>query len=285
MYLFPSINSETGDASHIVRLLTSNTGKRVMADGIVRRKYGRWNPVPKEIHKEVGLKYNSGITASELEKEYGFKKTVIYKILEKNGVKRRSGKDYCKQSAGREQEMIALYKTGLSAANTGKQFGVCEATILYVLRKFGVDVRRPGIHDVTKSHLWKGGISKTKDYDIFKQRKYRKIKKNSDPLYKLRTVLRSRIGSLFYRQRNQWKKNRKTCEFLGADWTTVFNHIEAQFQEGMNWKNHGYGKDKWHVDHKIALAKATTQEELEKLFHYTNLQPLWQIENQKKGAR
>jgi 5-methylcytosine-specific restriction endonuclease McrA len=42
----------------------------------------------------------------------------------------------------------------------------------------------------------------------------------------------------------------------------------------------------WHVDHVIPLSSAKSkEEELEKLYHYTNLQPLWAIENIRKGSR
>lgn len=48
----------------------------------------------------------------------------------------------------------------------------------------------------------------------------------------------------------------------------------------MSWENHGlFG---WHIDHKIPLSSAKDEEELKKLCHYTNLQPLWAIDNIKK---
>jgi hypothetical protein len=60
-------------------------------------------------------------------------------------------------------------------------------------------------------------------------------------------------------------------------------HLEKQFKEGMTWDNHGmYG---WHIDHIIPLSSATTEEELYKLCHFTNLQPLWAEENLSKGNR
>lgn len=51
----------------------------------------------------------------------------------------------------------------------------------------------------------------------------------------------------------------------------------------MNWDNRGlYG---WHIDHIIPLSSAKTEEEVYKLCHYTNLQPLWAKENLSKGNK
>ena len=68
---------------------------------------------------------------------------------------------------------------------------------------------------------------------------------------------------------------------LGADYETAFNHIESRFKDGMTWDNQG----EWHIDHIVPLASATTEEELIKLCHYTNLQPLWAEDNLKKGDK
>jgi hypothetical protein len=49
----------------------------------------------------------------------------------------------------------------------------------------------------------------------------------------------------------------------------------------MTWDNQG----KWHIDHIIPLSSGNTEEEIIKLCHYTNLQPLWAIDNMKKGSK
>jgi hypothetical protein len=54
-------------------------------------------------------------------------------------------------------------------------------------------------------------------------------------------------------------------------------HLEKQFKDGMSWENHSlFG---WHIDHIIPLSSAESDDELKKLCHYTNLQPLWAKEN------
>jgi hypothetical protein len=49
----------------------------------------------------------------------------------------------------------------------------------------------------------------------------------------------------------------------------------------MSWDNHG----EWHIDHIIPLSSAKNESDLYKLFHYTNLQPLWAFDNLSKGNK
>ena len=41
----------------------------------------------------------------------------------------------------------------------------------------------------------------------------------------------------------------------------------------------------WQIDHIIPLSSAITKEEIYKLCYYTNLQPLWKIDNIKKSNK
>lgn len=111
------------------------------------------------------------------------------------------------------------------------------------------------------------------------RRKYKKSKRESDPLFKLRHNLSNRTSAAF--RNRSWNKNSKTQEMLGADYETAFNHIESRFKQGMSWDNFG----EWQIDHIIPLASAKTEKELIQLCHYTNLQPLWANENIKKGNK
>jgi hypothetical protein len=62
-------------------------------------------------------------------------------------------------------------------------------------------------------------------------------------------------------------------------------HLESQFLPGMSWSNHG----KWHIDHIRPQAsfnfKSPEDKEFKECWALSNLQPLWAIDNFKKGDR
>ena len=79
-------------------------------------------------------------------------------------------------------------------------------------------------------------------------------------------------------RRNSYTKNSKTYEILGCTFEEFKQHLESKFELWMNWDNHGlyngienYG---WDVDHIIPISTATTEEDVIRLNHYSNLQPL-----------
>jgi len=78
-------------------------------------------------------------------------------------------------------------------------------------------------------------------------------------------------------------KNNTTFEIVGGTPEIIKEHIEKQFRDGMTWDNYGFRG--WHIDHIIPLSSANTEEEVYKLCHYTNLQPLWANENYKKSNK
>lgn len=78
-----------------------------------------------------------------------------------------------------------------------------------------------------------------------------------------------------------FRKTKSITEFVGCNLNDFKKYLESQFQERMTWDNYG----KWHVDHKVPLVTANTEEEIYKLNYYTNLQPLWAEDNLKKGGR
>lgn len=123
-------------------------------------------------------------------------------------------------------------------------------------------------------------LSKQKEL-ISKNTLYTRNRRKTDPLYKTIGTLRCRTRIIFTEK--GLKKRSKTSVMLGVSFDKVKEHLEKQFKEGMTWENHGrYG---WHIDHIIPLSFAKNEEELINLCHYTNLQPLWAIDNIRKGNK
>ena len=58
-------------------------------------------------------------------------------------------------------------------------------------------------------------------------------------------------------------------------------YIETLFVDGMSWGNYG----EWEIDHIYPLGKTENQEDYEKYFYYTNLQPLFKKDNRDKGSK
>lgn len=106
------------------------------------------------------------------------------------------------------------------------------------------------------------------------------VKKYSQKLdVKLKNNLRHRIYMFLISVSKV--KNKKTEEILGCSFMFVKEYLEFKFTKGMSWENYG----KWHIDHIIPLSSAKTDEEIYKLCHYTNLQPLWGEDNLRKGNK
>jgi hypothetical protein len=99
----------------------------------------------------------------------------------------------------------------------------------------------------------------------------------NNPIEKMKNILRTRI--YYFLKSKKVNKSKKTEALLGCSYDKVKEHLEALFSKGMDWNNHG----KWHIDHIIPLDSANNEEEINKLFHYTNLQPLWALDNYKKS--
>lgn len=110
--------------------------------------------------------------------------------------------------------------------------------------------------------------------EIINQNYYTKLKTNIGA--RLIHNLRCRL----YRVLKQ-KKTFSFSKSIGCSVADLRAHLEAKFSPGMTWENYG----KWNIDHIYPLSKAKNQEHLKTLNHYTNLQPLWQPVNLKKGNR
>jgi len=81
------------------------------------------------------------------------------------------------------------------------------------------------------------------------------------------------------------RKVGKTMELAGCSLEDLMKHLESKFAEGMTWEN--YGIKGWHIDHIRPCASFDLEdpEEQKKCFHWSNLQPLWAVDNLKKSDK
>ena len=72
---------------------------------------------------------------------------------------------------------------------------------------------------------------------------------------------------------------------LGCSVDQLKVYIESKLLSGMSWNN--YALHGWHLDHIRPLASfdLSDPEQFKQAVHYTNLQPMWAVDNLKKGAR
>ncbi len=107
-------------------------------------------------------------------------------------------------------------------------------------------------------------------------------RKERDANFRIMCKLRSSIGTTIKRYTGRQKAH-KTTELIGCSIEFFRGWIESKFQQGMTWDNHG--KLTWHIDHKIPCAEFDLRDpaQQKQCFHYTNLQPLWALDNLRKS--
>jgi len=103
----------------------------------------------------------------------------------------------------------------------------------------------------------------------------------NDPEYRIRHNLRMRMN----RAVKGIAKSSDTMDILGCTIEEFRLHLERLFTDGMSWAN--YGIDGWHIDHikPCAAFDMSKEEDQMACFHYTNMQPLWAIENIRKSDK
>lgn len=108
---------------------------------------------------------------------------------------------------------------------------------------------------------------------VLKERKEYYQRGMKDPIF----VLTRRLRNGIYRSLRT-NKTKCSLDILGCTQEEFKLHIESQFTEGMSWDS----LDKIHIDHIIPISSANSIEEVYRLNHYTNLQPLWAKDNLSK---
>ena len=136
-----------------------------------------------------------------------------------------------------------------------------------------------------KQKLWRdqhknkiAAYKKSPKYRLY-LKKHKKDRTKNDPVFAMSMRARRRIRMAI--KRIGGNKKSPAQDMLGCSWDEFKRHLELKFVNGMSWDN----RSLWHIDHIIPLASAKSIEEVVKLCHYTNLQPLWAKDNLNKGAK
>lgn len=213
------------------------------------------------------------------------------------------------------EEILTLYNEKLLGSYTiSKLFGVSKQVILRTLKENGVILGPSGRKYIggkkvadkkwrdsnkeymdNKSKLWyqenkehrKQYLKEYREKNIDKirekKRVYEKNKKDSDPLYKLISNFRTAIYQVL--KENNVQKNGHYFDVLKYTPEELMSHLESKFIDGMTWDNYG----EWHVDHIKPISSFNINEigddEFMECWKLGNLQPLWGIENIKKGNK
>jgi len=123
-------------------------------------------------------------------------------------------------------------------------------------------------------------LAKTEKY---KERinRYKRTKRATNVQYMLMDRMRAALNRSL--RRNWVKKSKRTMQLVGCTPTELKSHIESLFMDGMSWDN----RKLWHVDHirPIASFDLSDPEQQKQCFHYSNLQPLWALDNHQKSDK
>ena len=129
---------------------------------------------------------------------------------------------------------------------------------------------------IKKKIYTKKWLEENKEQVKIQKNNYKIKKIKNDVLFSLKHNINT---SILYHLRNfGYSKKSRTQEILGCSFDEFKIYLESKFEPWMNWENRGlyngelnYG---WDIDHIIPISTAETEEDIIKLSHYTNLQPL-----------
>lgn len=113
--------------------------------------------------------------------------------------------------------------------------------------------------------------------------RYKTKKYNTDVLYNLKESTSNLIRNSF---KSKGSKKTKTTDILGCTINEFKIYLESKFEPWMDWENKGNWngtptkeRESWDIDHIIPLDTAVTEEDVIRLNHHTNLQPLCSYTN------
>ncbi len=211
--------------------------------------------------------------------------------------------------------IINLYVNDkLSTITIGLQFNIGKKAINQLLKRHNVELRTPSEAKYKGGKTLSNKRYREKDGKNEKQKEYMKVyypkyqiennekiklyrhtykpirnekhkqRMESDSLYKLNFNIRCLIRKGF--KKTNHNKKSKSKDILGCSFEEFKLHIESLWESWMTWENYGNPKDgiyelnkSWDLDHIIPISTAITEDDVIRLNHYSNLQPLCSYTN------
>lgn len=135
-------------------------------------------------------------------------------------------------------------------------------------------------HRAVANEYYKKYYAENREKIVAKSVEYNRKRYYSNPTHRLCHHFSNRIRATI-----QNKERNRAFSLLPYSKEDLISHLEAQFKDGMSWENYG----DWHIDHKKPIAAFSfTQyqdEQFIECWSLENLQPLWALDNIKKGGR
>ena len=127
---------------------------------------------------------------------------------------------------------------------------------------------------------------KYRDKNRTRRNERERIRRRENPQFKIASNLRSRLKMALIRY-HDGSKIISAVRNVGCTMPELIEKIEKQFAPGMSWENYGNKSGQWSIDHIKPLASfdLTNKEQALQSCHYTNLRPLWHIDNLRKGSQ
>lgn len=119
------------------------------------------------------------------------------------------------------------------------------------------------------------------------QRERNRVRRKEEPSFRLREMIRRQFA--FWVKSKGIKRGEEYTKIIGCSFEELCFWLEKHFEEGMTWNNYGKyepNRKTWHIDHHYPLSKfdLSNPEHLKCAFHYTNLYPMWGVDNMSKGS-
>lgn len=111
---------------------------------------------------------------------------------------------------------------------------------------------------------------------------YCRNRRKISPQFRLSQALRNTINCAL---RGRYRMG-TLIEMLGCTPSELMRHLEAGWTDGMTWETYGHGKGKWSVDHIRPCASFDLSDPGQQkiCFHYSNLKPMWFVDNCSKSS-